>query len=746
MSHETYSKEEWKVIDSEFSRLSAQGITYLDHAGAALYSEQQIRDSYARLRENLYCNPHTNELTGREVDEVRDKVLAFFNTSASDYSVVFTRGATEGLKMVAETFDFQTTGHFMYLRNCHNSVLGMRSLVKTRNVHVMEVDGFLSLPNAAEHETSSVYSISNSLMVYPAQCNFNGFKYPLEVIDKFQNAARLPVELQSMSKNWYVCLDAANYVSTSSLDLSKYRPDFVAFSFYKIFGYPTGLGALLVSRRRGEQVLKKVFHGGGTVDFALSGVELHRKKSLFHERFEDGTLPFLSIVSLLSGFETIKRLIPEAVAAADGKQSMERVSSHVFWLAKYVYDQLKGLRYSNGQELITFYNQTEFRPEDKPLQGGIVTFNVHRFNGEFAGYKEIEGLAQMNDIYLRVGCFCNPGACQLNLNLSTKDVMQLTSSNGGCNGPWDVIEDQPLGFVRISVGYVTSKSNVDVFLRVIKEYFLGLLSIPKRVENEWQLLQIRVYPLRDAAPLICSTKWVVNKNQLQFEDHWTVVNELGINLTTKTCPKMSLIRVLINERKKTMRLIFPQRSHLDIPLQQGFDRIGIKRLGFENQKNITDAGDEAAMWLRDVLGMENIRLIKREPLEGKKTIVPVDSYRTKQEVELMRVLNLTALLDYLKGFGIQSTDPVVEEFIQMFRPHLILYGDREFNEGESFKLEDQCFKVKWIFTYELFWINVPFLSDPGTLFKDAAASVQLVDRREGLAICSEDLERARSAI
>lgn len=46
-------------------------------------------------------------------------------------------------------------------------------------------------------------------------------------------------------------LDAAKACGTAPPDLSIHRADFVAVSFYKIFGYPTGLGALLV--RNGER-------------------------------------------------------------------------------------------------------------------------------------------------------------------------------------------------------------------------------------------------------------------------------------------------------------------------------------------------------------------------------------------------------------------------------------------------------------------------------------------------------------
>jgi Aminotransferase class-V len=56
-------------------------------------------------------------------------------------------------------------------------------------------------------------------------------------------------EVQSMSTpshEWKVLLDAAAFVPTQPLDLSVTPADFVTVSFYKMFGFPTGLGALLV--------------------------------------------------------------------------------------------------------------------------------------------------------------------------------------------------------------------------------------------------------------------------------------------------------------------------------------------------------------------------------------------------------------------------------------------------------------------------------------------------------------------
>lgn len=78
------------------------------------------------------------------------------------------------------------------------------------------------------------------------------------------------VHAKSDAANKYlVALDAAAFASTHQLDLSAVKPDFVPISFYKLFGYPTGLGALLVRKEAAKQ-LNKVYFGGGSVDYCTA--------------------------------------------------------------------------------------------------------------------------------------------------------------------------------------------------------------------------------------------------------------------------------------------------------------------------------------------------------------------------------------------------------------------------------------------------------------------------------------------
>lgn len=82
---------------------------------------------------------------------------------------------------------------------------------------------------------------------------------------------------------WWVVLDAASLVSTSPLDLSSCSPHFLTLSFYKLFGFPTGLGALLV-RKDCAGLLAKAYYGGGTVRATDSWSRFHVPRDQLHDQ------------------------------------------------------------------------------------------------------------------------------------------------------------------------------------------------------------------------------------------------------------------------------------------------------------------------------------------------------------------------------------------------------------------------------------------------------------------------------
>lgn len=299
----------------------------MDHAGATLYSSKQLEQHAEDLTSNLYSNPHSrspsSKVTSDLIDSIRELVLRHFHTDSDQYSVIFTPGCTGALNLLSHAFPWKncsgnSSGEqsmFCYLDDNHTSVVGMRevasfhgartmcaspnSLKKRDHSHLQACSCCTRSQPHPPHQAPPSHhqqqphpqphpSSSYSLFAYPAQSNFSGSKYPLSWCSQIPNEDVViscsECELPTSFGSWKVVLDAASYVSTSPLDLSTCQPDFVGLSFYKLFGFPTGLGALLVRKENGD-LLHKPYYGGGTVKATDSWSSFHLPKDDLHERY-----------------------------------------------------------------------------------------------------------------------------------------------------------------------------------------------------------------------------------------------------------------------------------------------------------------------------------------------------------------------------------------------------------------------------------------------------------------------------
>jgi molybdenum cofactor sulfurtransferase len=144
--------------------------------------------------------------------------------------------------MIAESIDWKAQcGHFCYLRQSHTSILGMREFVPGKRVHAVEAD---ILKSAKEDRVTPITkdTLNFNVFVFPVQCNFSGERFPLSWIDHVKQGCLS--DLVGNSYPWIVVLDAASYLTTTPLNLCDFPADFVVFSFYKLFGFPTSIGTL----------------------------------------------------------------------------------------------------------------------------------------------------------------------------------------------------------------------------------------------------------------------------------------------------------------------------------------------------------------------------------------------------------------------------------------------------------------------------------------------------------------------
>ena len=202
--------------------------------------------------------------------------------------MIFTSGSTAALKLAAEAFPWVSPGPegsgscFCYLPDSHTSVVGMRKITAAMNVSSIPVrpEDMWSAERQDAAAAGDPASQPPHLFCYPAQSNFSGTRYPLSWIGEVKSGRRRPA---SRPGKWFVLLDAAAFVGTSPLDLSVHQADFVPISFYKIFGFPTGLGALLVNNRLAA-LLRKTYFGGGTAAAYLAGDDFYVPRESVAER------------------------------------------------------------------------------------------------------------------------------------------------------------------------------------------------------------------------------------------------------------------------------------------------------------------------------------------------------------------------------------------------------------------------------------------------------------------------------
>lgn len=428
----------------EYARLSINQHTYLDYTGGNLYAKSQIEKHHQLLNQQVFGNPHSSNPTSKYatdlVNETRQRVLDFFN--ADDYYCIFTANASAALKIVGECYPHSRDSHYLYLADNHNSVNGIREYAIEKgascspakiNFEDLTINESLLFDDLSRHAKAP-----NKLFAYPGQSNASGVKHHLKWVTIAQKMG------------WDVLLDAAALVPSTQLDLKFVQPDFVSISFYKIFGYPTGMGCLLVKKSSFHKLDKKWF-AGGTVKYASIGTEEHILENDFH-RFENGTINYLDIPAIKIGLDYISSI------------GMKRITERVTSMNHYLNSRLRDIKHDNGTPLLKI-----FGPQDRKDAGGNFIMTFINPDDSTIPFEKVEELANKQMISLRTGCFCNPGVDEVNNCVSNEMMASYFSSNDSKHVE-EIIDGlkKIRGAVRISVGIATTKKDLDTYIAFVQ--------------------------------------------------------------------------------------------------------------------------------------------------------------------------------------------------------------------------------------------------------------------------------------
>lgn len=444
---------------SEYRRLDDEGQTYLDYTGGALHASSQMRRHLELLDRHVFGNPHSSNPTSlamtERVEATRRAILEYFNAPQDEYSVIFTSNASAAIKLVGEAYPFAPGSRYLLTADNHNSTNGVREFARRGGAEVTYIpvtwpELRLDLGAMAGYfelaETGA-----NNLFAYVAQSNYSGVQHPLELIE------------MAHDRGWDVMLDAAAFVPTNRLDLRRCKPDFVPLSFYKIFGYPTGVGCLIL-RKEALAKLRRPWFAGGAI--TLVSVKALRHNLWPNEMgFEDGTVNYLNIPAVTIGLEHIQSI------------GIETIRQRVLILTEWLMKSLLGLRHANGRPLVELHG-----PKNMHRRGGTLSMNFHDPDGTPHDVYQVEQQANAEKISLRTGCFCNPGASEIAHRLPAHGLdtfMQVEPlpTPASLNEYMFAHYGKAAAATRVSIGLATNFADVHRFYGFAR----GYLDLPAAV-------------------------------------------------------------------------------------------------------------------------------------------------------------------------------------------------------------------------------------------------------------------------
>jgi molybdenum cofactor sulfurtransferase len=590
---------------------------YLDYAGAALPTRTQLEQIHRSTVQSILANPHSTgpaaSRTSLLMNQTKKRVLEFFHAtpgryaglshppsgcSAADchpgYELVFTSGATESLRIVAERFPWSNCSHcgrssvLLYPQNAHTSVVGMRGPALSQGgtfrceplqkICAMDEDNFTALGQGTTNDTGECNHCRgkiHNLLVIPAECNFGGDRPHVKTVVAAANGS---------TAQFSTMLDVAKAACTSPLHFRELNPDFACLSFYKMFGLPTGLGVLFVKRSSvhlltgnnagsssssRQQPGSYRYFGGGSIDLVLPRKDfcVPRSAPTSLACLSNGTQHFRGIVALAHGFDELDRL-----------GGMHRIRQHTVSLAADLARRLQSLRHANGKAAVVLYGSWGKQIQKHDMPGPTIALNVLRQDGSFVGYNEVSKLAALNHppIQFRTGCFCNPGACQEALELSDDDIIENFETDGHvCGDHIDLINDRPTGAIRVSIGKESIWEDCDAFVAFLENFFVAK-TMPTKEEplndisdpTQVTVSALYLFPIKSCAAQHVK-RWKMNfpSGKLAFDREFALVDVSGSAMRLQNCPKMGLIRPSVNLEKRTLTVSAPGCEDLILDLE-----------------------------------------------------------------------------------------------------------------------------------------------------------------------------------
>ena len=309
-------REDFPILSRE---VYGKPLIYLDNGATTQKPKcvvEAITNEYYSVNANVHRGVHFLSQQATELHEASRETVRRFINARSTNEIIFTRGTTESINLLASTFaESQMQAGDEVIVSCmehHSNIVPWQLQAAKRGI-VIKVIPMNDKGELLQEEYLKLFSEHTKLVCVMHVSNVLGTVNPVKEMIAVAHAHGVPV-----------LVDGAQSVPHMKVDVQDLDADFFAFSGHKVYG-PTGVGVLYGK----EEWLDKLppYQGGGEMIQSVSF-----EKTTFNElpfKFEAGTPDYIGTTALAKALDYVSAI------------GMEQIETHEHELTQYAMNRLK---------------------------------------------------------------------------------------------------------------------------------------------------------------------------------------------------------------------------------------------------------------------------------------------------------------------------------------------------------------------------------------------------------------------
>ena len=298
-------REQFPILNT---KIDGKPLIYLDNAATSQTPDcvvDAISYMYRNLKANVHRGVHTLSQEATDRQELTREMVREYINAASTEEIIFTRGTTEAINLVASSFG----GAFSHgdeiiitAMEHHANIVPWQLIQRNKRIHLRVVP----INDKGEIDMQAyedLFTENTRFVAISHVSNVLGTVNPVKEMIHIAHKHSIPV-----------LVDGAQAVSYKQIDVQDLKADFYAFSAHKMYG-PTGSGVLYGKKKFLEQM--PPYQGGGEMIGTVSFEKTTFAKLPY--KFEAGTPDFVGIAAFAEAIRFIKSIGIENIAAHEDR-------------------------------------------------------------------------------------------------------------------------------------------------------------------------------------------------------------------------------------------------------------------------------------------------------------------------------------------------------------------------------------------------------------------------------------------